>query len=248
MFTLQHALNDWVQRHTATLYRLLFQSVWRTLKTFGENPKRLDGDLGMTAVLHTWGQNLTRHVHLHCLVPGGALSKQGDAWHSAKSNYLFPVKALSRFFRGMMVKLLRQAYKKDHLSKVGSPNALREKLDALMSTDWVVYTKAYYQNSDVVLTYLARYTYRIAISQRRLLTMDAQTVSFVWKDYRDKSQSKVMQLSGVEFIRRFLLHVLPGGFMRIRHYGFFGELPPQEETRGDPGMLATVAGTGRRGR
>ncbi|MFC6672690.1 IS91 family transposase [Marinobacterium aestuariivivens] len=220
VFTLPHSLNDWVQCHPAMLYDLLFKSVWTTLKTFGEDPKRLDGELGMTAVLHTWSQNLTRHVHLHCLVPGGALSKQGDAWHPAKSNYLFPVRALSRYFRGEMVRRLRQAYSKGLLPKVGDARALSAKLDELMVTDWVVYSKAYYQNSKTVLTYLARYTHRIAISQGRLVEMDEQSVRFAWKDYRDRDKRKVMELSGIEFIRRFLLHVLPAGFMWTRHLGF----------------------------
>ncbi len=219
VFTLPHALNPWVQLHPECLYALWFQSVWATLKAFASDPKRLGGELGMTAVLHTWGQTLTQHVHLHCLIPGGAFTAQGQ-WRTAKSNYLFPVRALSRQVRGRMVSALRLAYQRGELHRVTYPGEVDQVLDSLMHTDWVVYSKHCVSSTQTVVAYLARYTHRIAITEARLLTMDNNTVTFRYRAYQDKGKHKLMQLSGEEFIRRFLLHVLPKGFMRIRHFGF----------------------------
>jgi hypothetical protein len=219
VFTLPPALNPWVQLHPEVIYGLLFKSAWATLKAFGADPKRLGGELGMTAVLHTWGETLTQHVHLHCLIPGGALSTEGH-WHAARSNYLFPVRALSRHFRGRMVSALRKAYECHALDRVTRPGDIKRLLDTLMRSDWVVYSKSYLSRTDTVIGYLARYSHRIAISEQRILGIDADQVSLRYKDYRDGGHNKVMRLTGEEFIRRFLLHVLPKGLMRIRHYGF----------------------------
>lgn len=174
----------------------------------------------MTAVLHTWGQNLSRHVHLHCLIPGGALSTgQGkEAWHPAKSTYLFPVRALSRHFRGKMVSALRRAYAQGELSYL-NPAEVNEPLGTLMTKEWVVYSKAHLKKPDTIVRYLGRYTRKIAISESRIRKVNDQHVEFDYKDYRD-NKDKRMRLSGGEFLRRFLMHVLPQGFMRIRHYGF----------------------------
>lgn len=218
VFTLPHALNPWVQCHPEVIYRCLFQSVWHTVKTFGRDPKRLNGNMGMTAVLHTWGQNLSQHVHLHCLIPGGALSQDQTQWHPARSNYLFPVKALSRAFRGTMVSALRRAYQNGELHRLDG-DAVAQRLDALMQPDWVVYSKAYLKKADTIVRYLGRYTHKIAISDARIKGINDAHVTFAYKDYRD-GKDKLMQLDGKEFIRRFLLHVLPEGLMRIRHYGF----------------------------
>lgn len=218
VFTLPHALNAWVHWHPEVIYRLLFQCVWQTLKRFGADPKRLNGDLGMTAVLHSWGQNLSRHVHLHCLIPGGAFDKASGQWHCAKSTYLFPVKALSRVFRGTMVSALRHACQTDQLFHL-SPVEVDLTLDQLMAKDWVVYSKPTLHHAQTVVKYLSRYAYKIAISDQRIQAMDPTHVTFGWHDYRD-SKNKPLCLSGEEFIRRFLLHVLPQGFTRIRHYGF----------------------------
>jgi hypothetical protein len=217
VFTLPHDLNGWVQLHPRVIYNLLFRVVWRTLKTFGADPKRLNGRLGMTAVLHTWGRNLGRHVHLHCLVPGGALTKQ-DEWQAAKSNYLFPVKALSRHFRGAMVSALRQAQQAGRLKRV-KPEMVDPTLDALMCQDWVVYSKPCLAQTEQIIGYLARYTHRIAISDQRLLAMDERGITFAYRDTRTQQPARLTLAPG-EFIRRFLMHVLPGGFMRIRHYGW----------------------------
>jgi len=200
------------------LYSLLFQSAWKTLKCFGADKKRLNGELGMTAVLHTWGQNLSQHVHLHCLVPGGALSEEG--WHAAKGHYLFPVRALSRYFRGAMVSAIRKADQQNKLHRINDPRQVDEGLNGLMKKAWVVYTKPYLKQPETIVTYLARYSHKITISDSRLQSINDEQVTFRWKDYRDKDKHKVMSLSGEEFIRRFLLHVLPKGLMRIRHYGF----------------------------
>lgn len=217
VFTLPHALNPWVACHAEVIYRCLFASVWHTIKRFGADRKRLDGEMGMSAVLHTWGQSLIRHVHLHCLIPGGAFTAQGQ-WHPAKSTYLFPVKALSRHFRGHMVCALRKAQTQGELPLL-SDERVNTDLNQLMQSDWVVYSKAYLTQSDIVVNYLGRYTHRIAISESRLRRITEDHVVFDVKDSRD-GHTQPMQLDGVEFLRRFLLHVLPPGFMRVRHYGF----------------------------
>ena len=219
VFTLPHALNGWVELHPDVIYRLLFQSTWETLNHFGQDPKRLHGTLGMTAVLHTWGQNLSRHVHLHCLVPGGALTETGD-WHAAKSNYLFPAKALSRVYRGKLVSLLRRAASKDELHRITRTGEIDDLLNGLMKTEWVVYSKACLNQPETVVNYLARYSRKTAISNARILDIKQDQVHLRYKDYRDDNHNKVMALDGVELIRRFLLHILPKGLMRIRHYGF----------------------------
>lgn len=219
VFTLPHTLNRWVQLHSKVIYGLLFHSVWNTLKTFAADPKRLGGELGMTAVLHTWGQNLSQHVHLHCLIPGGALSPDGQ-WRQARGDYLFPVRALSRVFRGKRVSALRAAAQHGELHRITRPGDLDNTLDMLMQTEWVVYSKSCVSHTESVVAYLARYSHRIAISDQRLLGVEDDQVLFRYKDYRDHDAQKVMRLSGAEFIRRFLLHVLPKGLMRLRHYGF----------------------------
>lgn len=219
VFTLPHTLNGWVRLHPEVIYRLLFQSAWQTLKRFGENPKHLGGQLGMSAVLHTWGQTLIQHVHLHCLVPGGALSGKGQ-WKSAKGNSLFPVKALSRHFRGNLVRALRQCAETGELYRVTRLGEIDRILDELMAQDWVVYAKHCLNRTESVVDYLARYTHRIAITNARILRIDGTGVLLRYRDYRDNERQKTMRLNGDEFVRRYLLHILPKGFTRIRHYGF----------------------------
>jgi hypothetical protein len=219
VFTLPHALNPWVEVHDRQLYAVLFETVWATLRAFGADPKRLGGQMGMTAVLHTWGQSLGRHVHLHCLVPGGAYAAPGH-WHPAKSTYLFPVRALSRRLRGGFVSRLRQALDSGQFERLTDTVHIETMLDTLMATDWVVYAKPCVTSTETVVDYLGRYSHRIALSDARLLGHDAEQVALRYQDYRDGGKHKVMQLSGEELIRRYLLHVLPKGFMRIRHFGF----------------------------
>ncbi|MBK1701051.1 IS91 family transposase [Thiococcus pfennigii] len=218
VFTLPDVLNGWVEVHPKELYELLFETVWATLSTFGADPRRLDGQLGMTAVLHTWGETLVRHVHLHCLVPGGARGADGS-WHPAKSTYLFPVRALARHFRGGFVSRLRHAAQAGRLERL-DPAEIDQMLDALMARDWVVYSKPCLTHTETVVDYLGRYSHRIALSDARLVDFDGESVTLRYKDYRDGARGKVMRLSGEELLRRFLLHVLPKGFMRVRHYGF----------------------------
>jgi len=219
VFTLPHQLNPWSELHPEVIYRLLFQAVWSTLQAFARDPKRLNGDIGMVAILHTWGQNLSRHIHLHCLVPGGAWHDETQQWRYAKSNYLFPVKALSMRFRGAMVSALRHAHQNGELHRLIDKKQIDQTLDTLMQSEWVVHTKAHLQRPNTIVNYLARYTHKIAIDNQRLISTDEQSVCFRYKDYRDHDKHKVMQLESDEFIRRFLQHVLPDGFMRIRHYG-----------------------------
>ncbi|MEW8004816.1 MAG: IS91 family transposase [Candidatus Thiodiazotropha sp.] len=219
VFTLPHGLNGWVQLHPDVIYRRLFDCAWLTLKRFGRDPKRLGGQLGMSAVMHTWGQTLIQHVHLHCLVPGGALTEDGQ-WRPVKGNYLFPVRALSHHFRGTMVSALRQSAEEGELSRVTRPGEIERLLDELMEKKWVVYAKHCLNRTESVVDYLARYTHRIAITNGRILKVDERGVKLRYKDYADNNRIKVMNLKGEEFVRRYLLHVLPKGFTRIRHYGF----------------------------
>lgn len=219
VFTLPHALNAWVQLHPEVIHRLLFASVWATVRAFGRDPKYLGGEPGMSAVLHTWGQNLSQHVHLHCLVPGGALAADGT-WHASRGNYLFPVRALSRRFRGRMVAALRGAAERGELHRVTRPGEVDALLDTLMATEWVVYARDCLEHTGTVVDYLARYTRRIAITNARILAVDDERVTLRCRDYRDRGRHKALVLDGAEFVRRFLLHVLPKGLMRVRHYGF----------------------------
>ena len=195
----------------------MFESVWATLRAFGADPKRLDGQLGMTAVLHTWGQTVTRHVHLHCLVPGGALTGQGQ-WHPANTTGLFPVRALSRHVRGGFVSRLRQAIEAGSFQRLTDTKQIDTVLDALMDTEWAVYSKPCLTRTETVITYLGRYSHRTALSDARIRSHTNGKVALAYKDYRD-GQNKVMNLDAAELLRRYLLHVLPKGLMRIRHYG-----------------------------
>ena len=220
VFTLPHTLNGWVQVHEAELYQVLFQAVWTTLNTFARDARRgLHGQLGMTAVMHTWSQTLTRHVHLHCLVPGGVLQADGR-WRAARGTYLFPVKALSRHFRGTVVRALRHAATQGKLRRVTREGEVDAVLTALMASEWVVYAKPCVSYTPAVVDYLARYTHRIAISDPRIAAVDDHTVRFSYRDSRNENAPRVMSLEGEEFIRRYLQHILPKGLMRIRHYGF----------------------------
>lgn len=222
VFTLPHELNVLIQYNKRTLYNVLFKIVWQTLNTLGQDQKRLGGQMAMLAILHTWGQNLSLHNHLHCIVPGGALKKNGQ-WKNSKK-YLFPVQVLSVLFRGLYVSALREAYQNHQLNLPPSQNAstFDALLTELMNKAWVVYAKAPFASPHHVLNYLGRYTHKTAISNHRILSCDEQSVTFKWRDYRDGNQEKIMRLKPDEFIRRFLSHILPSGFMRIRSFGFLG--------------------------
>ena len=226
VFTLPHALNALAQGNPRVLYTLLFHAVAATLTTFGRDPRHLGGDVGGTAILHTWGQNLSQHLHLHCVVPGGALAQDGARWIAAPPSFLFPVRALARVFRGKYLQALHRAFTAGKLRFAGAlaaladPAAFATWLRDLRQQDWVVYAKRPLAGPTQVLEYLGRYTHRVAISNERLVSHTDGVVRFRWRDYADGDRVKIMTLAAEEFIRRFLLHVVPGGFVRIRHFGF----------------------------
>jgi len=227
VFTLPHQVNPLAQGNPRVIYRLLFEAAARTLLEFGENPRWLGGELGVTMVLHTWGQTLSQHLHVHALVSGGALAPEGH-WIHPRRGFLFPVKALSQVFRGKFTAALKHAFDAGALALAGSTAALAEARErvalfaALRAQPWVVYAKRPFAGPDQVLQYLGRYTHRIALTNSRLVSLEDETVRFRYQDYAHGNRRKVMTLDAQEFIRRYLTHVLPRGFMRIRHYGLNG--------------------------
>jgi hypothetical protein len=225
VFTLPEQLQPLVLKNQRLLYDLLFRAASQALLKLAADPKRLGAQPGITTILHTWGQNLLFHPHLHCVVTGGGLSPNGQCWVSARQGYLLPVRVLAKLFRGKFLAGVRQAYDRGELNLTGSiaslaqPQAFGKLLTALYGRDWIVYAKPPFGGAEQVYRYLGRYTHRVAISNARLLAHQDGRVKFRYKDYADGSRTKVMQLTAEEFIRRFLLHVLPKGFVRIRHYG-----------------------------
>ena len=240
VFTLPHDLNGWVQCHPEVIYHRLFRCVWTCLDDYSRCNRQLQGKLGMTAVLHTWGQSLNQHVHLHCLIPGGAIDAQGG-FMTTRRDFLYPQRVLARLFRGKMVSALRQDFNAGKLHRI-APDQVDEVLDKLMQSDWVIHTKPHLRQPDTVLRYLARYTHRTAISLSRIESVDQTSVRFRWKDYRD-NQSKTMVLPGEEFLCRFLLHVLPKGLMRIRHYGYLANRVRVKQLNHRRQQLATNSGS-----
>jgi hypothetical protein len=212
VFTLPHELNGLILAHKKILLALLFKAVSETLLEFGR--RRFGGTMGIIAVLHTWDQTLKDHFHLHCLIPAGALSSDHRRWIGARPNFLFPVKALSVVFRGKFLDLLKHAAAK---GKIPAPD---KEMKAARQKSWVVYAKKPFGSPQTVLDYLGRYTHRVALSNDRILSLQNGRVTFTYRDRKDKDRLKSMTLDAQEFIRRFLLHVLPDGFMRIRHFGF----------------------------
>ncbi len=210
VFTLPHAFNELLPRYDKELYCSLFTAAWQTIKTFAADHKYLGAKTAMVAVLHTWGQQLWLHPHLHCIVPGGGITPSGK-WKSCKykGKYLFPKKALSKVFRAKFMAELRK--KTDVPQHIGKKAFL---------TKWVVYAKRPFASPKTVVEYLGRYTHKIAISNHRLININERTVSFNYKDYRAGGKHKQLTLDGVEFLGRFAAHILPHGFVRIRHYGF----------------------------
>lgn len=219
IFTLPEALNKLCLYEPAKVYKLLYDTAWSVMKSFAHDPKHLGAQPGMIAILHTWGQNLSLHPHLHCIVPGGGLTQAGN-WIPARNDgeFLFPVKAISPLFRARFVSELRKTVK----------GLDRSFYDDLFKTPWVVYAKRPFGGPKQVVEYLGRYTHKIAISNHRLLEVNEKTVTFHYKDYRDASKKKIMTLDATEFIRRFSLHILPKGFMRIRHYGILSSSRKQK--------------------
>jgi predicted Zn-ribbon and HTH transcriptional regulator len=224
VFTLPHELNRLILVNKKTLINILFHAVCDTLATFAQ--RRLKGTLGITAVLHTWNQTLLDHFHLHCLVPAGALSFDQKRWISARQNFLFPVKALSVVFRAKFLDLLKKSFDQNKLLFVGHIASLTDAeafdglLQGLRKKPWVVYAKKPFGSPDHVLDYLGRYTHRVALSNDRIVSTDNGEVTFAYRDRKNQDRRKLMKLDAQEFIRRFLLHVIPKGFMRVRHFGF----------------------------
>lgn len=226
VFTLPTPIAAIAFQNKAAVYAILFKAVAETLRTIAADPKHLGAQIGLIAVLHSWGQNLHYHPHVHCIVPGGGPSPDGTRWVSCRPGFFLPVRVLSRLFRRLFTQLLQAAFDAGKLSFFGDladlaqPTAFKRRIAAIRRVEWVVYAKPPFGGPEQVLTYLARYTHRIAIANSRLVSMAGDKVTFRWRDHRHRSRQKLMTLDAHEFIRRFLLHTLPDGFHRIRHYGF----------------------------
>jgi hypothetical protein len=229
VFTLPAPIADIAYQNKATIYTILFKATAETLLTIAADPKHLAARIGLTAVLHTWGSALTHHPHVHCIVPGGGLSLDGERWISCRPGFFLPVRVLSRLFRRLFLEQFAAAHAAGRLHFFGDHARLTDRhafaayLAPLRKIEWIVYAKRPFAGPAAVLAYLSRYTHRVAIANSRLIAFDDNGVTFRWKDYRSKGRErqKVMTLSSDEFIRRFLIHVLPSGFHRIRHYGLF---------------------------
>ena len=227
VFTLPAQIGDIAFHNKAVVYDILFKAASETLLTIAADPKHLGARIGLTAVLHTWGSALTHHPHLHCIVPGGGLSPDGQSWISCRPRFFLPVRVLSRLFRRLFLDRLVEAHAEGRLAFFGdlaglaARTAFAARLAPPRRAEWVVYAKRPFAGPEAVLAYLARYTHRVAIANSRLVSWDDKAVTFRWKDYRQDGQArrKTMTLDPGEFIRRFLIHVLPTGFHRIRHYG-----------------------------
>jgi Putative transposase/Transposase zinc-binding domain len=229
VFTLPAPISDITYQNKAAIYDILFKAAAETLITIAADPKHLGARIGLTSVLHTWGSALTHHPHVHIIVPGGGISLDGKRWVSCRPGFFLPVRVLSRLFRRLFLEKLMAAHEIGALTFFGThaPLAARKAFAAFLAPlrkiEWVVYSKRPFGGPQAVLAYLSRYTHRVAISNSRLISFDQAGVTFKWKDYRatGRERAKVMTLAADEFIRRFLIHVLPSGFHRIRHYGLF---------------------------
>ena len=226
VFTLPATLGPIALQNPREVYGLLFRAAAETLQQIAADPNHLGAEIGFLAVLHTWGQALQHHPHVHCVIPGGGLAPDGSRWISCRPGFFLPVRVLSRVFRGKFLAMLGNAFERGRLSFHGKLEVLADasefqrRLTASAQTEWVVYAKPPFGGPEQVLKYLAGYTHRVAISNRRLVALEDGEVKFHWKDYAHGGGQKTMTLKATEFIRRFLLHVLPSGFVRIRHYGF----------------------------
>jgi hypothetical protein len=229
VFTLPPAAAEIAFQNKALVYALLMRSAAEALTTLAADPKRLGAKIGLLAVLHTWSQTLTHHPHVHCVVPGGGVSLDGERWVACKPGFLLPVHALSRLFKRLFLAGLEAAFDRGELRFFGAldglsaANAFAERIRSLHRLEWVVYAKPPFGGPEQVLTYLARYTHRAAIANSRLVAVGDNEIAFAYKDRRRSDGKRIMRLRPEEFIRRFLLHVLPDGFHRIRHYGFLAK-------------------------
>jgi hypothetical protein len=229
VFTLPGPIADIAYQNKAVIYAILLKAAAETLIAIAADPRHLGARIGLTAVLHTWGSALTHHPHVHCVVPGGGLSPDGRTWVSCRPGFFLPVRVLSRLFRRLFLEKLTAAHETGHLhffsdhSRLADARAFADYLSPWRKAEWVVYAKRPFAGPEAVLAYLSRYTHRVAIANSRLVALDSTGVTFKWKDYRARGREryKTMALAAHEFIRRFLIHVLPHGFHRIRHYGLF---------------------------
>ena len=229
VFTVPAAIADIAYHNKSVIYGILFRAATETLITIAADPKHLGARIGLTAVLHTWGSALTHHPHIHCIVPGGGIALDGERWVSCRPGFFLPVRVLSRLFRRLFLDKLVAAHDAGHLNffhdlaPLTDRGAFDAHLAPVRKIDWVVYAKRPFAGPKAVLAYLSRYTHRVAIANSRLVAFDGEGVTFGWKDYRAKGRERhrTMTLAAPEFIRRFLIHVLPSGFHRIRHYGLF---------------------------
>ena len=228
VFTVPNEIAEIAFQNASTVYKILFQATAETLRTIAADPRHLGAEIGFFAVLHTWGQTLSYHPHLHCVVPGGGLSPDGSCWISCRPGFFLPVDVLSLLFRRLFLQGLQKAFDAGELrffsslERLHDPVAFRRHLDPARQVNWVVYAKPPFGGAEQVLEYVGRYTHRVAIANNRIVDIEDGKVRFRWKDYRDENRQKVMTLDAGEFIRRFLIHVLPEGFQRIRYYGFMG--------------------------
>jgi hypothetical protein len=228
VFTVPNILDDIILYNKVKAYSLLFKAVSKTLKDVAANKTNLDAKIGFISVLHTWEQRLNFHPHIHCIVPGGGLTKYNNKWISCKKDYFLPVIKLSKVFRGKLLSYFEKAYKSGELNFTGKMKSLNNKdtfieiLKKSCSNDWVVYSKKPFADPKQVFNYLGRYTHRIGISNNRIVSFTNNTVTFKWRDRRNNNESKLLTLDIMLFIKRFLLHILPSGFMKIRYYGFLG--------------------------
>jgi predicted Zn-ribbon and HTH transcriptional regulator len=226
VFTLPHELNPLCLRNPKLMYDLLFKSAWQTLDTLARDPKWIGGQSAATMILHTWSQTMNLHPHLHCIVPNGGLSKDGS-WQFPKrgnGNFLFPVLAMNKIFKAVFLKGLNKVLKKERLNLSSELDAdsktVKKVIQHLYTKEWVVYTKTPFAGVKHAINYLGRYSHRVAITNHRIIEINDKTVSFTYKDYVDGAKKKVETIDGVEFIRRFCMHILPSGFRKVRQYGF----------------------------
>lgn len=249
VFTLPEPLAKLSLQNKRQMYSLLFRATAETLQTIAADPKHLGAQIGFFCILHTWGQTLTAHPHLHCVVPGGGISLDGRQWIACRPGFFLPVKVLSRRFRKLYLRYLEQAFAAGKLQFHGDLEQLDDAqnfaryLAPLAEMEWVVYAKPPFGGPERVLDYLGRYTHRIAISNNRLIELKDGKVTFAYKDYQHEQRQKVMTLSADEFLRRFLMHVLPDGFQRIRHYGLLGNRHRAENLARCRELLGVVAPT-----
>ncbi len=228
VFTVPDLIASIAFQNQTVVYDILFRAASETLHKIAADSKHLGAEIGFLGVLHTWGQNLQHHPHVHFLVPGGGIAPDGESWVACRPGFFLPVPVLSRMFRGLFMHYLEKAFAAGALNffsahrHLHEPAAFRSYLTPIYKAEWVVYAKRPFAGPTQVLDYVGRYTHRVAISNNRLLSMDGDKVCFRWKDYRDGNRQKTMTLGGDEFIRRFLIHVLPDGFHRIRYFGFLG--------------------------